>query len=161
MVRPWRHFCYDIWLTLGDECHGGEVLSTNEDAYHVQGEVMINIVGSVEPMFNFWWRNDVRICRVFLGLYHVGGRMIPALELSVDGAVDGFYTTFKIKYHKWKHIIYSNIIWKACALKKKIREGIPAGTKKLFFWGCECVAPPLGFMERWSQCFFWSSDWSF
>ena len=29
------------------------------------------------------------ICKFFLGLYHVGGRMIPALELSGDNVVDG------------------------------------------------------------------------
>ena len=53
MVWTWCHFFYDIWSTVGDECHGGEVLSTNEDVYHVQGEVMINMVGCVEPMVDF------------------------------------------------------------------------------------------------------------
>ena len=43
----------DIWSTLGDERHGGESLPTNEDACHVQGEVMINMVGCLEPMVNF------------------------------------------------------------------------------------------------------------
>lgn len=50
---------------MGDEHHGGEPLSTNEDFHHVQGEVMINTVRYVEPMVDFLWRNDVRICRVF------------------------------------------------------------------------------------------------
>ena len=35
----------DIWSKLGDKCHGGEALLTNKDDYHVQGEVMINMVG--------------------------------------------------------------------------------------------------------------------
>ena len=28
----------------------------------------------------------------FLGLYHVEGRMIPVLKLSMDGVVDDFHT---------------------------------------------------------------------
>ena len=43
----------DIWSTLGDERHGGEALSTNDNAYHVQGEVMINTVGYEDPMVYF------------------------------------------------------------------------------------------------------------
>ena len=53
MVWPWCHYCCDIWSTLGDECHRGEALPTNEDAYHMQGEVMINMVGCVEPTDDF------------------------------------------------------------------------------------------------------------
>jgi len=45
--------CCDIWSTKGDERHGGEALSTNEDVYHVQGEVMINMVGYEDPMVDF------------------------------------------------------------------------------------------------------------
>ena len=65
MVWPWHHYFCDIWSTLGDERHGGEALPTNKAAYHVQGEVMINMVECVELMDDFLWRNDVRICRVF------------------------------------------------------------------------------------------------
>ena len=65
MVWPWHHYFCDIWSTLGDERHGGEALPTNEDGYHLQGEVMINMVGCLESMVNFLWRNDVRICRFF------------------------------------------------------------------------------------------------
>ena len=54
---------------------------------------MINMVKCLEPMDDFLWRNDVRICKLFLGLYHVGGRMIPTLKLSLDGVVDGLYKT--------------------------------------------------------------------
>ena len=61
---------------------------------------MINMVGCLEPMVNLLWRNDVKICRVFLGLYHVEGRMIPSLELSVDGAMDGLHNIYKNKYPK-------------------------------------------------------------
>ena len=53
MVWPWHHLCCDIWSTLGDECHGGEALLTNADIYHVQGEVMINVVGYEDPMVYF------------------------------------------------------------------------------------------------------------
>ena len=42
-----------MWSTVSDEHHGGEALPTNKDAYHVQGEVMINMVRCVEPMVNF------------------------------------------------------------------------------------------------------------
>ena len=31
--------------------------------------------------------------------------------------------------------------------EKKMREGIPASTEKLFFWKCECEAPSLGVMK--------------
>ena len=57
--------------------------------YHVQGGEMINMVGCLEPMVDFLWRNDVRICIVSLGLYHVEGRMIPTLEPLVYGAIGG------------------------------------------------------------------------
>ena len=93
MVWPWRHDFFDIWCTLSGRRHGGEALPTNKDVYHVQGGEMINMVGCLEPMVNFLWRNDARICRVFLGLYHVEGRMIPALVLSMDGAMDGLHNT--------------------------------------------------------------------
>ena len=73
----------------------GEVLPINEDVHHVQGGHMINMVGCLEPMADFLWINDVRICRVLLGLYHAEGRMIPALVLSVDGAMDGLHNTYK------------------------------------------------------------------
>ena len=53
MVWPWRHFCCDIWCNVGDEHHGGEALSTNEDVYHVQGEVKINTVRYEDPMVYF------------------------------------------------------------------------------------------------------------
>ena len=53
MVWPLRHLRCDIWSTLGDECHGGEALPTNEDCYHVKVEVMINVVECLEPMVNF------------------------------------------------------------------------------------------------------------
>ena len=53
MVWPWHHFSCDIWSTFDDKCHGGEALLTNKDAYHVQGEVMINMVGCLELMVNF------------------------------------------------------------------------------------------------------------
>ena len=52
---------------------------------------MIKMVGCLEPMVNFLWRNDVRICKVFLGLYHAKGRMILAMVLSVD---DGWFVQF-------------------------------------------------------------------
>ena len=67
----------------------GEALPTNEDVYHVQGGEMINMVGCLEPMVDFLWRNDVRICKVSLGLYHAKGRMIPTLEPSVHEAIGG------------------------------------------------------------------------
>ena len=54
---------------------------------------MINMVGCLEPMVNFLWRNDVRISRFFIRNYHARGRMIPALEPSVHGAMDGFSNT--------------------------------------------------------------------
>ena len=66
---------------------------TNKDVYHVQGGEMINMVGCLEPMVNLLWRNDVNLCRVFLGFYHAEGRMILALKLSMDGVVDGLHTT--------------------------------------------------------------------
>ena len=36
-----------------------------------------------------------RYVNFFQGLYHVEGRMIPTLELSVDGAMDGLHDTCK------------------------------------------------------------------
>ena len=90
MVWPWHHDIYDVWSPLSDGHHGGEALLINKDFYHVQGGEMINMVRCLEPIVNFLWRNDVRICRVFLGHYHAKGRMIPDLEPSVDGAMDGF-----------------------------------------------------------------------
>ena len=68
----------------------GEALPTNEDVYHVQGGEMINVVKCLEPMVDFLWRNDVRICRFSLGLYNVEGRMILTLEPSLDGEIGGF-----------------------------------------------------------------------
>ena len=53
MVWTWNHDFSDAWSALSDRCHGGEALPTIEDAYHVQGEVMINMVGCLEPMVNF------------------------------------------------------------------------------------------------------------
>ena len=53
MVWPWRDYCCDIWLTMGEKHHGGEALLTKKDAYHVEGEVMINMVRYVEPMVDF------------------------------------------------------------------------------------------------------------
>ena len=53
VVWPWHHYFYDIWSTLGDECHGGEDLLTNAVVYHVRGEVMINTVGYEDPMVYF------------------------------------------------------------------------------------------------------------
>ena len=53
VVWPWSHLCYNMWSTLGDKCHGGEALLTNTDIYHVQGEVMINVVGYEDPMVYF------------------------------------------------------------------------------------------------------------
>ena len=102
MVWPWRHDFCDIWSTLGDGRHGGEALPINTDVYHVKGGVMINMVRCLEPMVNFFWRNDVKICRVFLGLYHAEGRMIPSLEPSMHGAMDGLLrcTTPTTKYPK-------------------------------------------------------------
>ena len=44
MVWPWLHFLCDMWSTKGDERHGGGDLPTNEDVYHVEGGVMINMV---------------------------------------------------------------------------------------------------------------------
>ena len=38
------------------------------------------MVGCLEPMVDFLWGNDVKICKVSLGLYHAEGRMIPTLE---------------------------------------------------------------------------------
>ena len=79
VVWPWHHLCCNIWSNLGDEGLGGEAIPTNADVYHVQDEVMINMIGCVQPTDDFFWRNDVRICRVSLGLYHAEGRMIFAL----------------------------------------------------------------------------------
>ena len=76
---------------FSDRRHGGEALPTNKDVYHVQGWAMINMDGCLEPMVNFLWRNDDRICRDFLGLYHAKGIMIPALELLVHGVMDGLH----------------------------------------------------------------------
>ena len=74
---------------------------------------MINMVGCLEPMVNFLWRNDVRICRVFLGLYHAEGRMIPAPEPSVHGMMDGLYNTCK-KIPQVKAYSHLNIIENMC-----------------------------------------------
>ena len=38
--------------------------------------------------------------KFFLGLYHAGGRMILALELSVDGVVYGLRSNCKKNYPK-------------------------------------------------------------
>ena len=46
----------------------------------------------------------------FLGLYHAGGRMIPALELSVDGLVDGLRAFLQKKLPQVKLSYLSNII---------------------------------------------------
>ena len=89
--RDFSDMCY----TLSDRHHGGEALPTKKDAYHVQDGKMVEMVQCLEHVVNFLWRNDVRICSVFLGLYHVEGRMIPALQLSVDGATDGLHNTCK------------------------------------------------------------------
>ena len=53
MVWPWRHLCGDIWSTLGDDFHGGEALLINTNIYHMQGEVMINVVRYEDPMVYF------------------------------------------------------------------------------------------------------------
>ena len=81
-------------LTLSDRHHGGEALQTNKDFYHVQGGEMINMVECLELMVNLSWRNDARIFRVFLGLYHAKGIMIPTLVLSVDRVMDGLHNTY-------------------------------------------------------------------
>ena len=46
----------------------------------------------------------------FLGLYHAGGRMIPALELSVDGVVDGLCVFLQKQLPQVKASSLSNII---------------------------------------------------
>ena len=53
VVWPWHHCGCDIWSTLGDERHAGDALPTNANVYHVQGEVMINMVGYEGPMVYF------------------------------------------------------------------------------------------------------------
>ena len=53
MVWPWRHLWGDVWSTLDDDRHGGEALPTNLGGYHMQGEVMINVVGYEDPMVYF------------------------------------------------------------------------------------------------------------
>ena len=69
----------------------GEALLTDKDVHHVQGGEMINMVGCFEPIVDFLWRNDVRIFKVSLGLYHAEGRMIPNVEPLVHRAIDGFF----------------------------------------------------------------------
>ena len=87
---------------MGDGHHGGEALPTNEDVYHVQGGVMINMARCLEHMVDFLWINDVRICKVSLGLYHAEGRMIPSMEPLVHGEIGGlsYYIIPATKYPK-------------------------------------------------------------
>ena len=53
MIWPWRHLWGDVWSTLDDDRHRGEALPTNVGIYHMQGEVMINVVGYEDPMVYF------------------------------------------------------------------------------------------------------------
>ena len=48
--------------------------------------------------------------QIFLELYHAGGRMIPALELSVDGVVEGFHFFLQKQLPQVKAYFLSNII---------------------------------------------------
>ena len=65
MVWTWLHLWGDVWSTLDDDHHGWEALVTIANVYHMQGEVMINMVGYEDPMVYYLWRNDVNICKFF------------------------------------------------------------------------------------------------
>ena len=71
-----------LWVM---EAMDKEALLTKEDFYHVQGQEMINMVRFLELMVDFLWRNDVKICRVYLVIYHAEGRMILLWNLRCMG----------------------------------------------------------------------------
>ena len=50
MVWPWRQLWGDEWSTWDDDRHGEEALPTIADVYHMQGEVMKNVVRYEDPM---------------------------------------------------------------------------------------------------------------
>lgn len=113
----------------------GEDLPTHKDVYHVQGGERINMVRCLEPMVDFLWRNDVRICKFSLGLYHAEGRMIPALKISVHGAISGllYCITPAKKYPKWNHLSHSNILTKGAQWKEVERGNTFRNWKNYFF----------------------------
>ena len=53
MVWPWHHLWGGVWSILDDNRHGGEALPTIADVYHIQDEVMINVVEYEDPMVYF------------------------------------------------------------------------------------------------------------
>ena len=53
------------------------------------------------------WCQDMNF---FMGLYHVEGRMIPALELLVDGIVDGYELFLQKQLPQVKAYSLSNIV---------------------------------------------------
>ena len=80
----------------------------------------------------------------FTGTLSCWGRMIPALELSVDGVVDGLRAFLEKKTTSSESIFFSfNIIEKNEFWKGIWKGAYLVALKKLFFQECECVASPL------------------
>ena len=129
VVWTWHHYFCEIWSTLGDKRHGGEALSTNKDAYHVQGEVMINMVGCVEPMDDFWWRIDVRICKFFMGIYHAEGRMIPCLGTFIGWSCIWFSYYLQKQIPQVKSSSSFKYYGQHVVNGQRKREGIPVETE--------------------------------